>query len=90
MPSRRTLIAGFAFAVLVPLLNGILAAIDRVPYWAISLVVLTTLVVVLGGIAIFDNIRRPYRVHILEGKELIDTIDSWLEIMGLHVAPPNG
>ena len=87
MPSRRTLIAGSAFAVLIPSLNGILAAIDRVPYWAISLVVLTTLVVVLGGIAIFENIRRPYRVHILEGKELIDTIDSWLRDNGFTRGP---
>ena len=87
MPSRKTLIAGSAFAVLIPALNGILAAIDGVPYWAISLIVLSTIVVVLGGIAIFENIRRPYRLHILEGKELIDTIDSWLRDSGLTRGP---
>ena len=87
MPSRRTLVAQVAVTVLMPTLSGILAALDPVPYWAILLIVLATILIVLAGIAIFEHIRRPYRVQTLEGIDLFNTIDSWLRDNGFTRGP---
>jgi hypothetical protein len=87
LPSRKEFTAQVILFLLFPISSGVLAGLESVPYWAIVLIVLGTILLGLSSIAVYEHLRRPYRRRILEGKQLIDMIDAWLRDNGYTRGP---
>jgi hypothetical protein len=82
MPSKKEWVIEVGLLVAVTALQSVFSIIERWPPPIIILLALTTLLLAAGLVATYEYFRRPSRRRVLQGKELMDTIDAWLRDRG--------